>query len=297
MDYVTRSRKFASDHAEHIAVVEEEDANVLRALVNSSDVYEAYNPSEYFYNGPEIIGQIVKVVPAFRHNPDESIRQLERALAASPDDASLHQQLVRARQRAGVMPHHWTEEDIQPGMVFVHVEIEESQFMPSPYNLKTLQNQTKVGDVWRVLEINTSHEDFEWLTPEGELVILRGPETILGPVHQSHVKSREGLTSYVWCRPRDFIRILNRGEMVMSVGAGYPEQGQSRYRRNGGKESRRRRARECPDCGTLRSFFTSPTHPQGWYGYHGYCISCHGRRSIMGTCPKCRPPGMIDDSD
>jgi len=63
-----------------------------------------------------------------------------------------------------------------------------------------------------------------------------------------------------------------------------------RYRRNaGGKESRRRRARECPECGTQRGFFKSETHPKGWYGYHGYCISCHGRQFMMGTCPKCLP--------
>lgn len=65
MDYVTRSRAWAVGHAEHIAVVEEEDANVLKAMVNASDVYEAYNPGEYFYNGPEIAGTVIKIIPAF----------------------------------------------------------------------------------------------------------------------------------------------------------------------------------------------------------------------------------------
>lgn len=65
------------------------------------------------------------------------------------------------------------------------------------------------------------------------------------------------------------------------------------YRRNGGKESRRRRARQCPDCGIQRSFFTSPTHPKGWYGYHGYCILCHIRRSNLGTCSKCPLPKIV----
>lgn len=61
----------------------------------------------------------------------------------------------------------------------------------------------------------------------------------------------------------------------------------------GGKESRRRRARRCPDCGIQRSLFKSDTHPRGWYGYHGYCIVCHSRRANMGTCLKCEPPKLI----
>ena len=35
-------------------IVEETTQHVISALVKSSDVYEAYNPGEYFYDGPEI---------------------------------------------------------------------------------------------------------------------------------------------------------------------------------------------------------------------------------------------------
>lgn len=62
-DYVTRSIKFAKEHAEHIAAVEEEPAHVLRAIVRSSDVYSAYNPGEYFYDGPEAKGKVIYIAP------------------------------------------------------------------------------------------------------------------------------------------------------------------------------------------------------------------------------------------
>jgi len=52
MDYVSLSRKFAIGHAEHMAAVEEEPYQVITAMVSSSDVYEAHNPGEYFYDGP-----------------------------------------------------------------------------------------------------------------------------------------------------------------------------------------------------------------------------------------------------
>lgn len=59
MSYVTRSNRFAKEHAEHMAVTEGEDYHVIRALVNSKDVYEAPNPGEYFYDGPPVTGQRV----------------------------------------------------------------------------------------------------------------------------------------------------------------------------------------------------------------------------------------------
>jgi len=58
----------------------------------------------------------------------------------------------------------------------------------------------------------------------------------------------------------------------------------------GGKASRRRRVRRCPDCGIQKSFFRTEEHPGGWYGYHGYCVLCHERRANLGLCPKCEPP-------
>jgi len=106
MDYVTRSRKFAIGHAEHIAAVEEEPANVLKALVKASDVYEAYNAGEYFYDGPDIVGTIIQVIPAFdpnnhRRNPDDKLRRLERQYASSPTE-ELRSMLNAERLRAGL---------------------------------------------------------------------------------------------------------------------------------------------------------------------------------------------------
>jgi len=51
MDYVTRSKKFAKEHAEHMMWTTEEDQHVLSAMVESKDVAEASNAGEYFYTG------------------------------------------------------------------------------------------------------------------------------------------------------------------------------------------------------------------------------------------------------
>ena len=58
-DYVTRSKKFAIGHADHVAAVEDEYAVVLQAVVPATDVFEADNPGEYFYKGPQINGKVV----------------------------------------------------------------------------------------------------------------------------------------------------------------------------------------------------------------------------------------------
>jgi hypothetical protein len=57
MDYVTLKRNWAIEHAQHVAAVEDEPAHVLRALVPAKDVYEAYNPGEYFYDGKTVRGR------------------------------------------------------------------------------------------------------------------------------------------------------------------------------------------------------------------------------------------------
>ena len=59
MDYVTKSKRWAIGHAEHVAAVDEEPAIVLRALVPSSDIKDAFNPGEYRYIGPGVIGKVV----------------------------------------------------------------------------------------------------------------------------------------------------------------------------------------------------------------------------------------------
>lgn len=63
-DYITLSYKFALGHAKHTAEIEEEPAHVLSARVLASEVFEAYNPGEYFYDGPEIAGKpMIQVKP------------------------------------------------------------------------------------------------------------------------------------------------------------------------------------------------------------------------------------------
>lgn len=62
MDYVTLSYNWAKGHAEHEVVVEEAPQHVISALVKASDVYEAYNPGEYFYDGPEVAGRTFFVI-------------------------------------------------------------------------------------------------------------------------------------------------------------------------------------------------------------------------------------------
>jgi len=58
-DYVTRSKRFAVEHSDHMTSVSEELYHVMRYVVRAEHVFEAYNPGEYFYNGPEIEGNKV----------------------------------------------------------------------------------------------------------------------------------------------------------------------------------------------------------------------------------------------
>ena len=59
MDYVTLSVDFAKEHANHQTIVEEEPYAVIKATVPSKDVYEAYNPGEYFYDGKKVSGKAI----------------------------------------------------------------------------------------------------------------------------------------------------------------------------------------------------------------------------------------------
>ena len=59
MDYVTLSYRWAREHAQHTAAVTEEPAQVLRARVPAANVYEAYNPGEFFYSGEPVPGKVV----------------------------------------------------------------------------------------------------------------------------------------------------------------------------------------------------------------------------------------------
>lgn len=58
-DYVTRSKKFAVGHADHNVVVLESPQKVIRAIVDASDVYEATNAGEYFYDGKKVKGRVI----------------------------------------------------------------------------------------------------------------------------------------------------------------------------------------------------------------------------------------------
>ena len=58
MDYVTRSENFAKGHVDHNAGMGENSV-AIRAMVPAADVYEAYNPGEYFYDGPLVEGRTV----------------------------------------------------------------------------------------------------------------------------------------------------------------------------------------------------------------------------------------------
>jgi hypothetical protein len=51
-DYITLSKKFAIEHAENNHVYHDEPYHVIQALVSTKNVYDAYNPGEYFYSGP-----------------------------------------------------------------------------------------------------------------------------------------------------------------------------------------------------------------------------------------------------
>jgi predicted nucleotidyltransferase len=51
-DYVTLSKKFAIGHAENNHVYNEEPFHVIQALVSTKDIFDASNPGEYFYHGP-----------------------------------------------------------------------------------------------------------------------------------------------------------------------------------------------------------------------------------------------------
>jgi len=55
-DYVTRSKKFAIEHSDHQTAVHEELYHVMRFIVKAEHVFEAFNPGEYFYNGPDVKG-------------------------------------------------------------------------------------------------------------------------------------------------------------------------------------------------------------------------------------------------
>lgn len=58
MDYVATAFLFAKKHAEHGAAIDDEPHHVISILAKASNIYEAYNPHEYFYDGPPVAGRV-----------------------------------------------------------------------------------------------------------------------------------------------------------------------------------------------------------------------------------------------
>jgi hypothetical protein len=138
---------------------------------------------------------------------------------AAPDDAELHRELAHLKQHTGYSPAAmWALEDLTPGMVIVHV-LSSAFSPPSRMNrMQTLSQQSSVGDVWKILDVNTGYGDFSWITPENEELTLAAPETMLGPVHRDYIDTRHGPRSFVWCRPSSLVRVLNEVAFIATMG-------------------------------------------------------------------------------
>ena len=72
-DYITLSKKFAVYHAETNHAYHDEPYHIIQALVSTKDVYDASNPGEYFYSGPNKKGKEIYVSkgPDEFEGPDE----------------------------------------------------------------------------------------------------------------------------------------------------------------------------------------------------------------------------------
>lgn len=106
MDYVTLSRKFAIEHAEHMAAVEDKPYVVISKVVSGMDVYDAYNPGEYFYDGPEIRGRVIA-----RSNPvlDEGYRKFPEYPENRDAPSDSHHRAGRSRGDGLRGPHESKE--------------------------------------------------------------------------------------------------------------------------------------------------------------------------------------------
>jgi len=97
-DYITLSGKFAVEHAENNHAVNDEQNNVIKAVVHPDLVTDAYNPGEYFYKGEPIKGEIIYVskgdeyegdIPKFEAS-DSSNDTKTRDLILTPNDTLFH---------------------------------------------------------------------------------------------------------------------------------------------------------------------------------------------------------------
>ena len=69
MDYVTKNLRFARIHAEHMAVTEEENYQVISVSADPRNVFEAPNPGEYYYDGPKLKGHRVYIADYKEEKP------------------------------------------------------------------------------------------------------------------------------------------------------------------------------------------------------------------------------------
>jgi hypothetical protein len=80
MDYVTKSAKFAIEHAAHMIAVEGEPYHVLK-MIATDNVYEALNPGEYFYDGRAKTGKVYLSAQQIEAKFDEAGLHLDVAMA------------------------------------------------------------------------------------------------------------------------------------------------------------------------------------------------------------------------
>lgn len=79
-DFVTRSRKFAKGHADHNVVTQEETQVVVKEMVRAEHVYEAPNPGEFLYFGPDVKGKIIYRAKVDAMNEEEPYQQHQQAV-------------------------------------------------------------------------------------------------------------------------------------------------------------------------------------------------------------------------
>ncbi len=72
-DYVTLSKKFAIDHAESNHIYNEEQQQVIKALISTENLYDATNPGEYFYSGPEVQGKVYYITKGLDYEGFEEL--------------------------------------------------------------------------------------------------------------------------------------------------------------------------------------------------------------------------------
>jgi hypothetical protein len=68
--YVTRSKKFAKEHAVSMANTEEEPYVVVMGMAVTATVHNATNPGEYIYTGPPLKAKVI-----FKAEPGDDFDQ------------------------------------------------------------------------------------------------------------------------------------------------------------------------------------------------------------------------------